>query len=73
MITSQSNATGSGGDIDLPTGRADSLRMNYQPRSPDEDLQIHAEPRGAKVLITSSNQIAVRKGVVNYRKEGLSD
>ena len=26
---------------------------------------------GAEVLITSSDQIAVRKGVVNYRDEGL--
>jgi hypothetical protein len=28
---------------------------------------------GAEVLTTSSNQIAVRKGVVSYSDEGLSD
>jgi len=47
--------------------------MTDQPGSPDEDLEIHAELRGAKVLIISSNQIAVRKEVVSSSDEGLSD
>jgi hypothetical protein len=34
---------------------------------------MNGETTGAKVLITSSNQIAVRKEVVRYSDEGLSD
>ena len=73
MIANQSIATGSGGDNDVPTGRADRLMMTDQPESPGEYLQIHAELRGAEVLITSSNQIAVRKEVMSSSDEGLSD
>ena len=66
MIKNQSIATGPGGENDLPTGGAEALRKDQSTVLPHD-----RQTTGAKVLITSSDQIAVRKEVVSYRDEGL--